>query len=107
MEKFDQQLNTLQRASLTRITEEQVQAFQHKYEFRPMFEYGRDDNEHYIIRTTRETFKELEYYCALKYEQDMIAIYIEAEIDTTTYVVVAYKKEAHHLGELFQFLAGK
>jgi Protein of unknown function (DUF3909) len=101
---FDERLDTIQKASLTCVTEAQVEAFHEKYAFRPIFEYGRDDNRHYIIRTTKEMFKELEYYCALKYEQDRISLYMEAEIEESVYVVVAYHEDTYHLEELFLFL---
>ena len=73
---FDERLDVVQRTLLTKVTEAQIDAFDQKYGFRPIFEYGRDENEHYVLRTTKEVFKELEYYCALKYEQDHIALSI-------------------------------
>lgn len=104
LERFDEVIDMVQRAQTTEISEKQKEALRKKYNFKPNFEYGRDEAGRYVIRTTKELFEEMEFYLALKYERDLIDLYMNAEIKGKFYVSVSYGEDALHLQELFQFL---
>ncbi|CAG9610945.1 hypothetical protein BACCIP111899_00117 [Bacillus rhizoplanae] len=104
LEKFDNIIDTVQRAATIHINDKQLAAFKKKYSFEPVFEYGRDETGRYVIRTTKEMLEEMEFYLALKYERDLIDLYMNAEVDGKFYVSVSYGEDALHLQELFQFL---
>ncbi|EMA6341391.1 DUF3909 family protein [Bacillus cytotoxicus] len=102
--KFDGMIDAVQRATCIPIDDKQKEAFKQKYDFEPEFEYGRDENNHYVIRTSKKMLEEMEFYLALKYDRDGIDLYMSAEIDGVSYVSVSYGEDALHLQELFQFL---
>ncbi|PGZ99415.1 hypothetical protein COE51_08985 [Bacillus pseudomycoides] len=104
LEKFDNIIDTVQSAETIHIHDKQLAAFKKKYNFEPVFEYGRDETGRYVIRTTKEMLEEMEFYLALKYERDLIDLYMSAEVDGKFYVSVSYGEDALHLQELFQFL---
>ena len=52
-QKFDEMIDTVQRATCMQINERQKEAFKQKYDFEPEFEYGRDEKGHYVIRTSK------------------------------------------------------
>ncbi|MGG2014249.1 DUF3909 family protein [Bacillus sp. S10(2024)] len=104
LEKFDNIIRTVQCTETTFINDKQLAAFKKKYNFEPVFEYGRDATGRYVIRTTKEMLEEMEFYLALKYECDLIDLYMNAEVDGKFYVSVSYGDDALHLQELFQFL---
>ncbi len=104
LEKFDGMIDAVQRTTCMPINTKQQAAFKQKYDFEPTFEYGRDENNHYVIRTSKKMLEEMEFYLALKYDREGIDLYMHAEIDGVCYVSVSYEKEALHLQELFQFL---
>ena len=52
LQKFDEMIDTVQRATCMQINEKQ-KAFKQKYDFEPEFEYGRDEKGHYVIRTSK------------------------------------------------------
>ena len=52
LQKFDEMIDTVQRATCIQINEKQ-KAFKQKYDFEPNFEYGRDEKGHYVIRTSK------------------------------------------------------
>lgn len=104
LNRFDEIIDTVQRAQTFMINERQKSELCKKYKFHPQFEYGRDEEGRYVIRTTKEMWEQMEYYMALKYERDLIDLYMSAEIDGNFYVSVSYGVDALHLQELFQFL---
>ena len=53
LQKFDEMIDTVQRATCMQINERQKEAFKQKYDFEPEFEYGRDEKGHYVIRTSK------------------------------------------------------
>ena len=53
LQKFDEMIDTVQRATCMQINEKQKEAFKQKYDFEPEFEYGRDEKGHYVIRTSK------------------------------------------------------
>ncbi|WP_459499649.1 DUF3909 family protein [Bacillus sp. C1] len=104
LKKFDGIIDAVQRTTCTPINDKQQAAFRKKYDFEPKFEYGRDENGHYVIRTSKKMLEEMEFYLALKYDREGIDLYMYAEIDDVCYVSVSYGEDALHLQELFQFL---
>ncbi|PHB29320.1 hypothetical protein COE80_10615 [Bacillus pseudomycoides] len=104
LEKFDGMIDAVQRATCMPINDKQQAAFKQKYDFEPTFEYGRDESDHYVIRTSKKMLEEMEFYLALKYDREGIDLYMHAEIDGVCYVSVSYGEDALHLQELFQFL---
>ncbi|MFJ8527683.1 DUF3909 family protein [Bacillus sp. NPDC094106] len=104
LEKFDGMIDAVQRVTCTPINDKQKAAFKQKYDFEPNFEYGRGENGHYVIRTSKKMIEEMEFYLALKYDREGIDLYMNADIDGVSYVSVSYGEDALHLQELFQFL---
>ncbi|EJS59453.1 DUF3909 domain-containing protein [Bacillus cereus] len=104
LQKFDEMIDAVQQSTCVQINDKQKEAFKQKYDFEPSFEYGRDEKGHYVIRTSKKMLEEMEFYLALKYDRDGIALYMHAEIGGTCHVSVSYSEEALHLQELFQFL---
>jgi hypothetical protein len=104
LQRFDEIIDTVQRAQTEEISTQQKAALKKKYNFEPRFEYGKDEEGRYIIRTTKEAFEEMEFYLALKYERELIDLYMDAEINGEFYVSVSYGADALHLQELFHFL---
>lgn len=104
LQRFDEIIDAAQRAETKEISSAQKKALHKKYNFEPRFEYGRDEEGRYVIRTTKEAFEEIEFYLALKYERELIDLYMDAEIQGEFYVSVSYGSDALHLQELFQFL---
>ncbi|HFJ9428582.1 DUF3909 family protein [Bacillus cereus] len=104
LQKFDEMIDTVQRATCMQINEKQKEAFKQKYDFEPEFEYGRDEKGHYVIRASKKMLEEMEFYLALKYDRDGVDLYMQAEIDGIFHVSVSYGEDALHLQELFQFL---
>lgn len=43
LQKFDEMIDAVQRATCVQINEKQIEAFKQKYDFEPKFEYGRDE----------------------------------------------------------------
>ncbi|KPU53402.1 DUF3909 family protein [Bacillus wiedmannii] len=104
LQKFDEMIDTVQRATCIQISAKQKEAFKQKYDFEPEFEYGRDEKEHYVIRTSKKMLEEMDFYLALKYDRDGVDLYMQAEIDGICHVSVSYSEDVLHLQELFQFL---
>ncbi|MFD3447923.1 DUF3909 family protein [Microbacteriaceae bacterium 4G12] len=102
--RFDEIIDQVQSAKTRMINDKQKAAFQKKYRFEPSFEYGRDGEGRYVIRTTKEMIEEMEFYLALKYERDVMDVFIDVAINGTSYISVSYGQDAIHLQELFQFL---
>lgn len=103
LQKFDEMIDTVQRATCMQINEKQKEAFKQKYDFEPEFEYGRDEKGHYVIRTSKKMLEEMEFYLALKYDRDGVDLYMQAEIDGIFHVSVSYVKMPYIYKNCFNF----
>ena len=54
LQKFDEMIDTVQRATCMQINEKQKKLLNKNMIFEPEFEYGRDEKGHYVIRTSKD-----------------------------------------------------
>lgn len=104
MHIFNQIIDEVQSATTQSINENQKKALYTRYKLQVEFEYGKDEQGRFIIKTSEETLKVLDYYIALKYDKEEMELSVKGKIEGKLYIMIAYNSNSLHLSELFDFL---